>query len=105
MSTPAVVARGLGVKYDLRLTRRRTLRRFLAESWRHPRSHSTSDFWALRDVDLDIQTGESVGILGRNGSGKSTLLMAIAGVIGADSGRVTTFGRRATLLTIGAGFE
>ena len=102
---PAIVARGLGVRYNLRLTRRRTLRRFLAEAWRNPRSHSTSDFWALRDVDFDILSGESVAIVGRNGSGKSTLLMAIAGVIAADSGRITTFGRRATLLTIGAGFE
>jgi lipopolysaccharide transport system ATP-binding protein len=104
-TAPVVVARGLGVKFNLRMTRRRTLRRYLAEVWRDPRGHRKSEFWALRDVDLDIYTGESLAILGRNGSGKSTLLTAIAGVIGVDSGWVSTFGHRATLLTIGAGFE
>ncbi len=103
--TPAVMVRGLGVKYNLKLTRRRTLRETLAQSLRGAHTRQTTDFWALRDIDFDVHAGESVGVLGRNGCGKSTLMMAIAGVIGPDTGTVNTFGRRATLLTLGAGFE
>jgi lipopolysaccharide transport system ATP-binding protein len=102
----AVSARGLGVKYDLLLSRPRTFRRTVAELGRHSlRRDGHYELWALQDVSLDLHLGEILGVVGRNASGKSTLLMAIAGIIGPDRGYVDTFGRTPTLLTIGAGFE
>lgn len=63
------------------------------------------DFWALNDVSLAVQRGETVGILGRNGSGKSTLLQVIAGILQPTHGEVSTSGRIAALLELGAGFN
>ena len=65
----------------------------------------TKDFWALRDIDLKIQPGESIGIVGRNGSGKSTILKLIAGIMGPTAGTVRTAGTIASMLELGAGFH
>ncbi len=62
-------------------------------------------FHALHDVDLEIQQGETVALLGLNGSGKSTLLKHISGVMLPDSGTVRTRGKVAGLIEVGAGFH
>jgi lipopolysaccharide transport system ATP-binding protein len=63
------------------------------------------DFWALRDVNLTVYPGDSVGIIGRNGSGKSTLLKLIAGLMLPSDGAVSVYGTIAALLEVGAGFH
>lgn len=63
------------------------------------------DFWALRDVDLEIESGTTIGLVGANGSGKSTLLKLIGGILQPTSGSVTHRGRLAALLELGAGFH
>ena len=63
------------------------------------------DFWALRNIDIDISAGSTVGLIGPNGSGKSTLLKAIGGIIQPTSGSVQRRGRMAALLELGAGFH
>jgi ABC-2 type transport system ATP-binding protein len=63
------------------------------------------DFWALKGIDLTIERGESIGLLGHNGSGKSTLLKCIAGIIRPTEGEIRTHGRLAALLELGAGFQ
>lgn len=68
---------------------------------------TTEDFWALRDIDLRIDMGEAVGLVGRNGSGKSTLLKTLAGLLSPTSGRVLV--RRgitiSTMIELGVGFH
>ncbi len=63
------------------------------------------DFWALRELDLTISAGTTVGLIGHNGSGKSTLLKVIGGIIDPSSGSVSRRGRIAALLELGAGFH
>jgi len=63
------------------------------------------DFWALKNVDLEIESGSTIGLIGSNGSGKSTLLKAIGGIIEPTSGSVKRRGRLAALLELGAGFH
>lgn len=65
----------------------------------------TSQFEALKGIDIVINEGESVAILGLNGSGKSTLLKLVSGVMQPDGGEVLTRGRVAGLIEVGAGFH
>lgn len=62
-------------------------------------------FKALGNISLEIQQGETVGIIGANGSGKSTLLKILTGVLTPTSGEVFTKGKIAALLELGAGFN
>lgn len=62
-------------------------------------------FWAVKDVNLNIKKGQTIGILGPNGSGKSTLLQIIAGIISPTYGDVAINGRVSALLELGAGFN
>jgi ABC-2 type transport system ATP-binding protein len=63
------------------------------------------EFWALHDVDLTVDHGQTVGLLGHNGSGKSTLLKCVAGIMRPTSGSIRRVGRMAALLELGAGFH
>ena len=63
------------------------------------------EFYALRDVSLDIMPGDFYGLVGLNGSGKSTLLKTIAGVYKPTKGKVTVNGTIAPLIELGAGFD
>jgi len=66
---------------------------------------SRDDFWALRDVDIEVRRGETVGLIGPNGSGKSTLLKVLSGILRETEGSVEIHGRVASLLELGAGFD
>jgi len=63
------------------------------------------DFWALKDVSFEVAEGSTTGLIGPNGSGKSTMLRIIAGILRPTEGQVTTRGRIAAMLELGAGFH
>ena len=100
--TIAIEARGVSKRYLRAHDRAHSLKeRFV----RRGRATGKDDFWALRGVDLDIESGSFHGLIGHNGSGKSTLLKLLAGIHRPTEGTLEVRGRVAALLELGSGFH
>ena len=102
-----VEARGLGKRYRLGEAGYATIRDELALRLR-PRAGRESaarEVWALRDLDLAVEEGDVVGIVGRNGAGKTTLLKTVARIVRPTTGLVRVRGRVGALLEVGTGFH
>lgn len=70
-----------------------------------PKKELGEPFWALKNVDMKVKAGETVGLVGKNGSGKSTILQIITGILRSTEGSCETKGRISALLELGAGFN
>ncbi|WP_430645635.1 ABC transporter ATP-binding protein [Agromyces sp. GXS1127] len=97
----AIRVHGLGVRFRRNRRARRSFKDLFAGRSRRTRP---GEFWALRDVDVDVRPGEAIGVVGRNGQGKSTLLKLVAGVLIPDEGGVRITGGVAPLIEITGGF-
>jgi lipopolysaccharide transport system ATP-binding protein len=69
------------------------------------RKSKKEDFWALKDISFTVETGDTVGIIGKNGAGKSTLLKILSKITPPTSGSIIGRGRIASLLEVGTGFH
>jgi lipopolysaccharide transport system ATP-binding protein len=79
---------------------------FSFPKWMRPSENFTKEvFWALKDINFDIEQGQRVGIIGRNGAGKSTLLKILSRITDPTSGSIKIKGRVASLLEVGTGFH
>lgn len=73
---------------------------------KHNKSNSTNSFfWALKDINFNIQSGETVGIIGHNGAGKSTLLKILSRITPPSKGEAIIDGKVSSLLEVGTGFN
>ncbi|MGZ6825618.1 MAG: ABC transporter ATP-binding protein, partial [Mycobacteriales bacterium] len=96
----AIELHGVGKRYSVTSGEPLLLNRL-----RPSRRRSSRELWALRDVDLRVEAGETVGVIGRNGSGKTSLLRLLSGVSAPTTGRLRVEGRTAPLIGIGVGFH
>ena len=78
--------------------------RWLSKGRANPRP-GTDGLWALKDINLDVYSGDTVAIIGSNGAGKSTLLKILSRITDPTKGSVTIRGRMASLLEVGTGFH
>ena len=100
-SEPVIEISGLGKAYNIYKKPQDRLKQMLWRRWRR----FYAEYWAIHDISLSVERGETIGIIGRNGSGKSTLLQLIAGTVTPTQGSVKVQGRVAALLELGAGFN
>jgi lipopolysaccharide transport system ATP-binding protein len=63
------------------------------------------EFWAVDDINFELERGQCLGLIGRNGAGKSTLLKMLNGLIKPDKGKITMCGRVGALIELGSGFN
>lgn len=109
MAGGAIETDGLGKRYLLGATRGQydTLREAIsrASSRRFRAQRQADQFWALRDVSIAVEAGESVGLIGPNGAGKTTLLRLLARITEPTVGVSRTRGRVGSLLEVGSGFH
>lgn len=99
----AVSLSDISMVFNLATEKTDTLKEYILKAIKHQLMFQ--EFFALSDVNLRIEKGDSVGLIGVNGSGKSTLLKIIAGVLQPTKGRVEVQGTIAPLIELGAGFD
>ena len=97
----AVDVQAVGKRFRRHTDRRNSLKERIVRG----RARNAEDFWAVRDVSLQIPKGSVYGLIGHNGSGKSTLLKMIGGIYRPTEGSIVTQGRVAALIELGAGFH
>ena len=99
----AIRLENVSLRYRVPKERIRSLKEYAIK--RIQRRVTFDDFEALKDIDLSIEPGERVGVIGRNGAGKSTLFRIISRVLPPSEGRVQVAGRIAPILELGLGFH
>ena len=108
VSDVAVSVRGLSKSYSIakNAVQHSTIGEALVHKLRNPLAKAEREtFWALNDVNFDIQKGDVVGIIGRNGAGKSTLLKILSRITEPTRGKIDLYGRVGSLLEVGTGFH
>jgi lipopolysaccharide transport system ATP-binding protein len=101
MTGLAVDIQGVGKRFIRHTDRRNSIKERIVRG----RARNAEDFWAVKDMTLQIPKGAVYGLIGHNGSGKSTLLKMIGGIYRPTTGTITTDGRVASLIELGAGFH
>src|SRR4051794_8345233 len=108
-SDVAVSVRNLSKSYVIRHNTEgapTTAAEALVRKMKHPLARpAREEFWALKDISMEIHEGEVVGIIGRNGAGKSTLLKILSQITVPTTGSADIYGRIGSLLEVGTGFH
>jgi ABC-type polysaccharide/polyol phosphate transport system ATPase subunit len=107
MSPPIIQIEAVSKRFMIYHNKIQSLKDHAINIFKLKKTHQTPAeiFWVLRDIDLQVQAGETIGLLGHNGSGKSTLLRLVAKIMLPTSGKITVRGKVAPMIELGLGFH
>ncbi len=113
MNQPIIEIKNLSKKYSIsHAGTYKTLRESIIETVKKPfqlfsagSKSNKEEFWALKNIEFNVEKGEKIGIIGRNGAGKTTLLKILSQITYPTTGEVKLHGRVASLLEVGTGFH
>lgn len=96
----------VSMRFNLGIEKNFSLKLFFINmfKWKKEKKEK-KEFWALKDVNIEVKKGEVVGFIGSNGAGKSTLLKVVAGVMKPTKGSVEKYGNICPMIELGAGFD
>ena len=104
MEKPALKVEDISIRFNLSKEKVDNLKELLIKKIKGE-TIRFNEFWALKNINFELQKGDRLGILGLNGAGKSTLLKVITGVYKPTTGKVTRNGHIAPMIELGAGFD
>lgn len=104
MKENMIEVKNVSMKFNLGIEKGFSLKQGFVDMFKK-KEKINNDFWALKNVDFDVEKGEVVGFVGSNGAGKSTLLKVIAGVMKPTKGKVSVYGNICPMIELGAGFD
>lgn len=104
MKENMIEVKNISMKFNLGIEKGFSLKQGFVDMFKK-KEKINNDFWALKNVNFDVEKGEVVGFVGSNGAGKSTLLKVIAGVMKPTKGKVSVYGNICPMIELGAGFD
>ncbi len=102
-----IEVKNVSMRFNLGVEKNFSLKQFFVDffSFKKKKKKQKEVFWALKNLNFDVKSGEVVGFVGSNGAGKSTLLKIVAGVMKPTKGNVNSYGNICPMIELGAGFD
>lgn len=101
-----IEVKNVSMRFNLGVEKNFSLKQFFVDFFSFKKKKKKKEeFWALKNLNFDVKSGEVVGFVGSNGAGKSTLLKIVAGVMKPTKGTVNSYGNICPMIELGAGFD